>query len=106
MSLVGERPEWHARAACRGQTELFFPTRGEQQTEALKYCAICPVWRDCLDHALANGERNGIWGGVSEKERRRLRRKRAAARRAAVEPSEPSEPTWAEQQRERVEGAS
>ena len=85
MSLVGERPEWHARAACRtADPELFFPTRGERQTEALKYCAICPVWRDCLDHALDHNEHNGIWGGLSEGGRRRLRRKRAAARRAAA----------------------
>jgi len=47
-------------------------------------CKGCEVREQCLDYALANGEKFGIWGGLSERERRRLRRQRAQANRGAV----------------------
>lgn len=74
------RPAWHADAACRGRTAAFFPGRGEWKLAeaAVAICQGCPVRDDCLDHALAEDERHGIWGGTTERERRGLRRERAA----------------------------
>lgn len=77
---------WIDRAACAGvDPELFFPDRGESTAPAKAVCAGCPVRAECLDHALVNVERFGIWGGTSERERRaiRLRRARAAREQAA-----------------------
>ena len=82
--LVGERPGWQTRANCMGvDPDLFFPERGQSTREAKEVCRGCVVREDCLEYALANGEKFGIWGGMSERERRRLRRARALARRAA-----------------------
>lgn len=73
------RPEWMSRAACRGSdTELFYPERGEQQAHVTTICRGCPVQFDCLDYAMINGEKHGIWGGLSEKRRRGLRRQARA----------------------------
>lgn len=75
-----ERPpasEWLERAACAGvDPALFFPGRGEETKSARAICAGCPVREDCLEYALRTGEKFGIWGGKSERERRRLRRAR------------------------------
>jgi WhiB family transcriptional regulator, redox-sensing transcriptional regulator len=72
------RPNWHARAACRGcDPVLFYPTRGDEGqvlAEAKKICAGCPVRAECLDWALVNSELHGVWGGVSERSRRTMRR--------------------------------
>lgn len=75
---------WRARAACRGaDTNLFFPERGESTAAAKAVCAGCPVASECLDYALDTLEHHGIWGGLSERERRKVRRQRAAARRVS-----------------------
>lgn len=67
--------EWAKQAECRHlNPDLFFPERGEPVTAAKAVCAGCPVRAECLDYALANGEKHGIWGGTSERERRRMRR--------------------------------
>jgi WhiB family redox-sensing transcriptional regulator len=67
---------WLDDAACRGMdAELFFPGRGEPSAAAKAVCRPCPVRFDCLSYALNNGEKHGIWGGLSERERRRLRRR-------------------------------
>ncbi len=67
---------WTARAACRGMDpDTFFPGRGAPTREAKAVCARCPVKADCLKAALEERERFGIWGGFSERERRRLRRR-------------------------------
>lgn len=72
--------DWTDAAACLGlDPDLFFPERGEDVAPAKAVCAGCPVREDCLDYALDNGERHGIWGGLSERERRRIRRDRRAA---------------------------
>lgn len=64
---------WETRAACRGlDTTLFFVDPGNPVDAACHVCATCPVQTECLAHALHN-ERHGIWGGTSEKQRRRLR---------------------------------
>lgn len=75
---------WQNKANCMGvDPELFFPERGASTREAKEVCRGCVVRSDCLEYALANGEKFGIWGGLSERERRKVRRSRALARRAA-----------------------
>jgi WhiB family redox-sensing transcriptional regulator len=59
--------------------ELFHPGRGESTAAAEAVCAGCPVRVDCLEYALAAGEKFGIWGGVSQKARRRIKRARGHA---------------------------
>src|SRR5688500_14105300 len=74
---------WQDGANCLGvDPDLFFPERGASTREAKEVCRGCVVREDCLEYALANGEKFGIWGGMSERERRRIRRARALARRA------------------------
>jgi len=75
--FLGRRPTWQHDALCRGMNpDLFHPIRGESCAEAKAVCAGCPVSEECLDHALAHNERAGIWGGMSEKERRKLAKSR------------------------------
>ena len=78
MSLAtAARPAWHQHGACRGaDPNLFFPARGESVKEAKAVCARCPVRAECLEYALTNQEKFGVWGGLSERERRQLRRQR------------------------------
>jgi WhiB family redox-sensing transcriptional regulator len=77
---------WQRQANCMGvDPDLFFPERGASTREAKEVCRGCVVREDCLEYALANGEKFGIWGGMSERERRRIRRRRALQRRAAAE---------------------
>ncbi|MGH8901211.1 MAG: WhiB family transcriptional regulator [Egibacteraceae bacterium] len=70
---------WRNRAACLGEDpEMFFPigTTGpalEQTKTAKAVCRQCPVATKCLEWALATGQTNGVWGGLSEEERRKLR---------------------------------
>ena len=72
-----ENQGWRAQAKCLGADfDLFFPERGKSTREAKAVCRACPVREECLDFAMRNGERFGIWGGLSERERRRLRRTR------------------------------
>ena len=67
---------WHERALCaETDPEAFFPEKGGSTREEKKICTGCEVRADCLEFALSNGERFGIWGGLSERERRRLRRR-------------------------------
>ncbi len=79
---------WQAYANCLGvDPDLFFPERGASTREAKEVCRGCVVKDDCLEYALASGEKFGIWGGMSERERRRIRRQRAqerALRAAAI----------------------
>jgi WhiB family redox-sensing transcriptional regulator len=74
---------WQSRANCMGvDPDLFFPERGASTREAKEVCRGCVVRDNCLEYALDSGEKFGIWGGMSERERRRLRRARAIERRA------------------------
>jgi len=74
---------WQNYANCLGaDTDLFFPERGSSTRKAMAICGMCEVKIECLDFALDNGERFGIWGGLSERERRRGRHERS--RRTAV----------------------
>lgn len=68
---------WRNRAACKGiDPEIFFPVSEDDAEPAKEICAVCPVRESCLEHALANREREGIWGGFTERERRRIVRQR------------------------------
>ncbi|HVE92192.1 MAG TPA: WhiB family transcriptional regulator [Actinomycetota bacterium] len=71
--------DWVIAAACRGKKDLFFPPDDDQESrverksregKAKAFCAVCPVRAECLDEALRAGERFGIWGGMTERERR------------------------------------
>ena len=76
---------WQDFGNCLGvDPDLFFPERGASTREAKEVCKGCVVREDCLEFALANGEKFGIWGGMSERERRRIRRQRSIARREAA----------------------
>ena len=76
---------WQEFSNCLGvDPDLFFPERGASTREAKEVCRGCVVREDCLEFALQNGEKFGIWGGMSERERRRIRRQRALARAAAA----------------------
>ena len=78
-----EAESWQLFANCLGvDPDLFFPERGASTKEAKGVCQGCVVREDCLEYALVNGEKFGIWGGLSERERRRIRRQRALARAA------------------------
>jgi WhiB family transcriptional regulator, redox-sensing transcriptional regulator len=62
---------WRELAACRGTNlEVFFPGRGESAGSARQICAACPVHQPCLDYAITNRITHGIWGGLTERERR------------------------------------
>jgi WhiB family redox-sensing transcriptional regulator len=83
------RPDWRADAACRdADPELFFPdddirsARARVKTAKL-ICRGCPVSATCLSLALVNGQEAGIWGGLTEDERRRLHRRGRGFRPAA-----------------------
>jgi WhiB family redox-sensing transcriptional regulator len=70
-----EEQDWQERALCaQTDPEAFFPEKGGSTREAKRICAGCDVRAECLEYALAHDERFGIWGGLSERERRRLRR--------------------------------
>ncbi|MFN2607698.1 MAG: WhiB family transcriptional regulator [Acidimicrobiales bacterium] len=76
--------DWRAAAACRtADTSLFFPESDDEAGPAKAICASCPVREDCLGFALANRQEQGVWGGLTEAERRRMRRRSAEAARIA-----------------------
>jgi WhiB family transcriptional regulator, redox-sensing transcriptional regulator len=70
----GEDAAWRLDALCaETDPEAFFPEKGGSTREAKRVCAGCAVRSECLEYALGNDERFGIWGGLSERERRRVR---------------------------------
>jgi WhiB family redox-sensing transcriptional regulator len=75
VDLLGNLPEWQERALCaQTDPEAFFPEKGGSTREAKRICNRCEVRTECLEYALGHDERFGIWGGLSERERRRLKR--------------------------------
>ena len=74
---------WRQRGACRGlDPEVFYPSSDEDAGEAKSICGTCAAQEQCLEYALGNRETDGVWGGATERERRRIlrqRRKTAAA---------------------------
>ncbi|MER5181167.1 WhiB family transcriptional regulator [Streptomyces sp. NPDC002896] len=71
---------WQEQALC-AQTggDFFFPEPGSSVREAKSICRLCEIRSECLEYALDNDERFGVWGGLSEKERQRLRRIRGGS---------------------------
>jgi WhiB family redox-sensing transcriptional regulator len=66
---------WQEQALCaQTDPEAFFPEKGGSTREAKRICVGCDVKGECLEYALGQDERFGIWGGLSERERRRLKR--------------------------------
>lgn len=85
IRLNGEASEWMDQANCAGvDPELFFPDRGASTREAKAVCQACVVRVECLDYALDHSEKHGIWGGRSERERRRMREARNRERRSVA----------------------
>ncbi|GAB3510360.1 transcription factor WhiB [Amycolatopsis cihanbeyliensis] len=73
---VSEEQDWQERALCaQTDPEAFFPEKGGSTREAKRICQGCEVRDDCLEYALAHDERFGIWGGLSERERRKLKKR-------------------------------
>ena len=71
---------WRVEALCaETDPEAFFPEKGGSTREAKRVCTGCAVRAECLEFALTNDERFGIWGGLSERERRLLRLQRRDA---------------------------
>jgi WhiB family redox-sensing transcriptional regulator len=71
---------WRAQAACRGLDPIvFYPTTDDEVEVAKAVCDGCPVAGPCLEHALAVREKEGVWGGCTERERRRIIRQRRRA---------------------------
>jgi WhiB family redox-sensing transcriptional regulator len=67
---------WQERSLCaQTDPEAFFPEKGGSTREAKKVCVGCEVRAECLEYALAHDERFGIWGGLSERERRKLKKR-------------------------------
>lgn len=76
---------WRLRGACRGlDSSIFYPTPEDDASTAKAVCGACAEQTRCLEFALTHREKEGVWGGATEKERRRIirqRRRRAAADR-------------------------
>jgi len=73
--------DWMARGKCKDlDPSLFFPSDGIGVQVAQRICGECPVRAECLEYALDNHVDHGVWGGASERERRRLLRQRRFAR--------------------------
>ncbi|MCU1550183.1 MAG: whiB1 [Glaciihabitans sp.] len=67
---------WQSDSLCaQTDPEAFFPEKGGSTRDAKKICGSCEVRTRCLEYALENDERFGIWGGLSERERRKLRKR-------------------------------
>lgn len=77
---------WKAEGLCRTPAAAgvdFFPKKPNPVAPAKAVCAQCPVTAECLDYALANGERFGVWGGLSERQRKGIRAARRQERIAS-----------------------
>lgn len=67
---------WQERSLCAStDPEAFFPEKGGSTREAKRVCQGCEVRPECLKYALENDERFGVWGGLSERERRKLKKR-------------------------------
>ncbi|TDD97685.1 WhiB family transcriptional regulator [Actinomadura rubrisoli] len=74
---VVDVPAWTERALCaETDPDAFFPEKGESTRAAKRTCFVCEVRTECLEYALAHDERFGVWGGLSERERRKMKRSR------------------------------
>lgn len=75
--VIDDNPlSWQTDSLCaQTDPEAFFPEKGGSTRDAKKICSSCEVRTQCLEYALENDERFGIWGGLSERERRKLRKR-------------------------------
>jgi WhiB family redox-sensing transcriptional regulator len=74
LFVLGEDLEWQDDALCaQTDPDSFYPDKGSPSRPAKTICRRCPVITECLAYALKHGERYGVWGGLSERERRKLR---------------------------------
>jgi WhiB family redox-sensing transcriptional regulator len=72
--------EWMSLGICRNfAPEVFFPADGAGVEKARKICAVCPVKEHCLEYAVSEQIEHGVWGGMSERARRRLKSFRRAS---------------------------
>ncbi len=73
---------WMEEGLCLqiGDPESYFPEQGGSTRPSKRVCGMCDVKSECLEYALRNRERFGVWGGVSERDRRKMLREREAAR--------------------------
>ena len=77
LAISDDALDWQVSAACKGSdANLFFPERGASTRVAKAICRECAVRDECLDFAIDTGEKFGIWGGMSERERRRVKSER------------------------------
>ncbi|MEI2640465.1 MAG: WhiB family transcriptional regulator [Microthrixaceae bacterium] len=77
---------WMAAGNCANKSpDFFFPSDGVGVELARQVCETCPVKMQCLEYTLANRIDHGVWGGTSERERRRILKRRGAERRAAAQ---------------------
>ena len=68
---------WRQNAACRGiDPDVFYPADDDPADDAKAICHVCPVRTPCLEWALSTREKEGVWGGATERERRRIIRQR------------------------------
>lgn len=75
--------DWAAHAACtKADPSVFYPGQGQRSRAAKRICMACPVRLDCLTWALRRNERYGVWGGLGDSDRRRLRRELLSAQAA------------------------
>ncbi len=76
--MLNSHPPWRRQAACKGlDPSIFYPADDDDEClDAKAVCAQCPVIDPCLEHALTIREKVGIWGGCTERERRRIIRQR------------------------------
>ena len=79
--MIEDRPKWQTLAACIGKPEFFFDDMKRTQVgKAKKLCSTCPVIDECLEYAITEKIDHGVWGGCSERERRRIAKRRRTAR--------------------------
>jgi WhiB family redox-sensing transcriptional regulator len=85
VEQIPDEYAWMLEGNCRrAETREFFPSNGQGVEAAQKICRECPVKTDCLEYALLHHIDQGVWGGASERERRRILRDRRRARPRAV----------------------
>ncbi len=76
--LQGDELDWQERALCsQTDPEAFFPEKGGSTKDAKRICGRCEVTDDCLAYAFDQDIRFGVWGGMSERERRKAKRRNA-----------------------------
>lgn len=79
MKLYQPEP-WMSEGLCNYvDPEAWFPDKGGSTRDVKAFCRQCPVVDECLEYALVNAERYGVWGGTSERERRKLLKQRQVA---------------------------